>query len=161
MSMSEETRSAGWTRREALGILGMGAAAAALPDFASAAAPAFPRGAIIRTILKDYAPEDLAGGATLFHEHMSFAPDFLPRWIRYATETAAANGQRGQAAGRGAPPPAPTPPAAPSGPFFMQDLDLMSDEMAIAKREGISCIVDGGHADMGRDLNFLRQLSTK
>src|ERR1700676_3766187 len=162
MNMSEETRSAGWTRREALGILGMGAAGAALPDFASAAAPAFPRGAIIRTILKDYAPEDLAGGATLFHEHMSFAPDFLPRWIRYATETAAANGQRGQAAGRGAPPPpAPAPPAAPAGPFFMQDLDLMSDEMAIAKREGISCIVDGGHADMGPDRNFLRQLSTK
>jgi phosphotriesterase-related protein len=159
--MSQETRSAGWTRREALGILGMGAAAAALPDLASAAAPTFPKGAIIRTILKDYAPEDLAGGATLFHEHMSFAPDFLPRWIRYATETAAANGQRPAAGRGGTPPPAATPPAAPAGPFFMQDLDLMSDEMAIAKREGISCIVDGGHPDMGRDFNMLRQLSAK
>jgi len=36
----------------------------------SAQAPKFPQGAIIRTILKDYAPEELAGGATLFHEHM-------------------------------------------------------------------------------------------
>jgi phosphotriesterase-related protein len=157
--MSHETRSTGWTRREALGILGMGAVAAALPDVA-AAAPAFPKGAIIRTILKDYAPEDLAGGATLFHEHMSFAPDFLPRWLKYAAETRAASGL--PAAGRGgAPPSAAPPPAASSGPFFMQDLDLMADEMAIAKREGISCIVDGGHPDMGRDISMLRRLSTK
>ncbi len=37
----------------------------------------------------------------------------------------------------------------------------MADEMGIAKREGIACIVDGGHPDMGRDINFLRQLSMK
>ena len=60
------------TRREALEILGMSAvAAAALPAAAFAQGPAFPKGAIIRTLLKDYAPEELAGGATLFHEHMS------------------------------------------------------------------------------------------
>ena len=58
------SESRGWTRREALGMLGMGAAAAALPEFASAQTLSFPRGAVIRTILKDYAPEDLAGGAT-------------------------------------------------------------------------------------------------
>jgi predicted metal-dependent phosphotriesterase family hydrolase len=158
--MSQETRSTGWTRREALGIMGMGAAAAALPRFARAAAPAFPKGAIIRTILKDYAPEELAGGATLFHEHMSLAPDFLPRWVRYSAETRAAN-VPDPAASRGGTPPAAPPAAVPTGPFFMQDLDLMSDELAIAKREGISCIVDGGHPDMGRDINLLRQLSTK
>jgi phosphotriesterase-related protein len=158
--MAQETRSTGWTRREALGIMGMGAAAAALPSFASAAAPAFPKGAIIRTILKDYAPEELAGGATLFHEHMSLAPDFMPRWLRYSAETRAANGPD-PAASRGGTPPAAAPAAVPAGPFFMQDLDLMSEELAIAKREGISCIVDGGHPDMGRDINLLRQLSTK
>lgn len=43
----------------------------------------------------------------------------------------------------------------------MQDLDLMVDELSIAKREGISCIVDAGHPDMGRDINFLRRLSIK
>jgi len=43
----------------------------------------------------------------------------------------------------------------------MQDIDLMTSELAIAKREGISCIVDGGHPDMGRDINALRQLSMK
>ena len=58
----------------------MGAVAAALPEVASAA-PTFPKGAVIRTILSDYAPEDLAGGATLFHEHMSLVADFMPRWI--------------------------------------------------------------------------------
>ena len=36
----------------------------------------------------------------------------------------------------------------------------MSEELRIAKSEGIGCIVDGGHPDMGRDLNFLRQVST-
>src|SRR5207247_8916070 len=61
-------------------------------------------------------------------------------------------------AGGGGPPPA---PPASTGPFFMQDVDLMAEELAIAKREGIACIVDGGHPDMGRDMNFLRQVSMK
>jgi phosphotriesterase-related protein len=156
-----------------LSMLGLGACATALPRLAGAATPTFPKGAIIRTILKDYAPEELAGGATLFHEHLTFAPDFMTRWTGYAAETRALNGPPpgaagggragagagggAGAAGRGATPPPPTPP----GPFFMQDLDLMSEEVTIAKREGIACIVDGGHPDMGRDINFLRQLSTK
>jgi phosphotriesterase-related protein len=153
-------------------MLGLGAVAAGLPEFASAATPTFPRGAIIRTILKDYAPEDLGGGATLFHEHMSFASDFMTRWTGYAAETraltgpppaagaggrgagAAGSGGGGGRAGGGA-----APPAA-SGPFFMQDADLMAEELKIAKSEGISCIVDGGHPDMGRDINFLRRIST-
>src|SRR5215831_19169839 len=99
--MSQDSRSSGWTRREALGMLGMGAVAAALPEFVSAAAPTFPRGAIIRTILKDYAPDDLAGGATLFHEHMSFASDFMTRWTGYAAETRALNGPPPAAGGAG------------------------------------------------------------
>ena len=157
--MGRETELTGWTRREVLGALGMGVAAAALPDVVSAA-PTFPKGAVIRTILKDYAPEELAGGATLFHEHMSFPPDFLPRFIKYAAETQAATRPPNAPppAGRGGPPPA---PPASTGPFFMQDVDLMAEELAIAKREGIACIVDGGHPDMGRDMNFLRQVSMK
>jgi phosphotriesterase-related protein len=150
-------------------MLGMGAVAAALSEFASAATPTFPKGAVIRTILKDYAPEELGGGATLFHEHMSFASDFMTRWTGYAAETRAINGPppaagAGAAGGRGGGagggggraggPPAPT------GPFFMQDADLMAEEMRTAKSEGISCIVDGGHPDMGRDINFLRRIST-
>ena len=182
--MSQDFPSPGWTRREMLGMLGMGVAAAALPEFASvvsAATPVFPKGAIIRTILQDYAPEDLAGGAALFHEHLSFADNFMTRWNGYAAETRAANappapaggraggaaggpgggaGRAGGAAG-GAGRAGGAAPAAPAGPFFMQDLDLMTSEMTIAKSEGIGCIVDGGHPDMGRDINFLRQLSMK
>lgn len=170
-----ESHLPGWTRREALGMLGMSAAAAALPNVASAQTVTFPKGAVIRTILKDYAPEELGGGATLFHEHMSLAPDFLTRWNGYAAATRAANGPPagaggggGAGRGRGAEPDGGgagraggPPPAAPSGPYFMQDLELMSDELSIAKREGIACIVDGGHPDMGRDVNFLRDVSMK
>jgi predicted metal-dependent phosphotriesterase family hydrolase len=150
--------SRGWTRRETLKLLGVGAAATAFPTLATAA-PQFPKGAVIRTILKDYAPEELAGAATLFHEHMSYPADFMPRWTKYAAETRAANGGGATgggaaAGGRGQPPP-------PPGPYFMQDVDYMTDEMSVAKREGIGCIVDGGHPDMGRDVNFLRQVSTK
>src|ERR1700747_2090688 len=88
---SQDSRAPILTRREALGLLGMGVAGAALPELASAAAPAFPRGAIIRTILKDYAPEELAGGATLFHEHMSFAPDFNAKFGAATAAARAAN----------------------------------------------------------------------
>jgi len=149
------------TRRQALELLGMSAAATALPEFAAAqtAAPVFPKGAIIRTILKDYAPEELAGGATLFHEHMQLAPDFMPRFLAATAAVRAANGlppapARGGGPGRG--------PAAPAGPDIMRDANLMAAEVKTAARDGnLACIVDGGHADMGRDINFLRQVSMK
>jgi phosphotriesterase-related protein len=167
--MSQDFRSPGWTRRRVLGMLGLGAAAAALPEFASIASAAtpvvFPKGAVIRTLLKDYAPEDLAGGATLFHEHISFADDWMIRWNKKAQETRAANAPPGsaaagaQGAGNGAGGGA--APAAPGGLFFMQDLPLMTSEMNIAKSEGIGCIVDAGDPDMGRDINMLRQLSMR
>ena len=44
----------------------------------------------------------------------------------------------------------------------MHDVDLMSAEVSAAKRDGnLACIVDAGHPDMGRDVNFLRQVSMK
>ena len=151
--MRRDLRMAHWTRREVLGALGMGVAAATLPRIA-AAQPAFPEGTVIRTVLKDYRPEELGEGATLFHEHMSLAPDFLAQFRQYAAEAQAVN----------RPPNAP-PSAGPGGPppdlSFMRDLDLLTEELAIAKSEGIACIVDGGHADMGRDIGWLRQLSLK
>ncbi len=155
--MSIDPSSFRFTRRDALSLLGLGAAAAALPEFASAAAPVFPKGSVIRTVLKDYAPEELAGGATLFHEHMSMATDFMTRWGRFAAETRAASGLPPAGGGRAATPP-PSQPA-PEGKFFAQDVELMSAELSTAKQEGIACIVDGGHPDMGRDINFLKQIS--
>lgn len=146
-------------RRETLGILGW----AAVQGIASAQkAPQFPKGAIIRTILKDMKPEELAGGATLFHEHMSLAEDFLPRWIQFqraaraaAGGTGGANPARGRGAARATPPPA-TPQK-----FFMDDLDLMVEEMKAAKADGVACIVDGGHEDMGRKLENLKIMSER
>src|SRR5207302_9145019 len=80
------------TRRQALEVFGISAAAAAFPKGVFAQAPAFPKGAIIRTILKDYAPEELAGGATLFHEHMQLAPDFNAKFAAATAAARAANG---------------------------------------------------------------------
>jgi phosphotriesterase-related protein len=143
------------TRRQALEVLG---AAAVLPSIAFADDLAFPKGAIIRTLLKDYAPEELAGGATLFHEHMQLATDFNAKFAAAAAAARAANGlppapARG-GANRGGPPP--TRP-----PDIMHNVDLMAEEVAKVKANGIACIVDGGHPDMGRDVNFLRQVSMK
>ena len=70
-----------YSRREALRLMGtaagagLAAAAGGIParaqqTFTSVAAPDFPEGAIIRTLQGDVAPEALADGATLFHEHV-------------------------------------------------------------------------------------------
>src|SRR5215510_4476340 len=145
------------TRRQAFKVLGLSAAAAALPRGLFAQAPSFPKGAIIRTILKDYAPEELAGGATLFHEHMQLAPDFNAKFGAATAAARAANGlppapARGGGGGRAAAP----------GPDIMRDPDLMAAEVRTAARDGnIACIVDAGHPDMGRDINFIRQVSMK
>jgi len=160
------------TRRQAIELIAM-TAAAAMPSVTAAQqrGPDFPKGAVIRALLKDYAPEDLAGGATLFHEHMSLGADFNQRFTAASAAARALNG----------PPPAPlgTPPAAPraggggavpgggraagpgapAGPNPMSDVSLMARELVDARNDGVACIVDGGHADSGRDINFLRQAS--
>jgi phosphotriesterase-related protein len=155
MHMNADPHAKKWTRRQALSMVGMGAVAAALPRAVSAE-PSFPEGAVIRTILKDYPPQELGGGATLFHEHMSLAPDFLVRFRQYVADAQAVNRPPNapQSAGQGAPVP-------PPDLSFMRDLDLLTEELAIAKREGIACIVDAGHPDMGRDIALLRQLSLR
>jgi phosphotriesterase-related protein len=135
-------------RRDALKLLGAGIASAAFPG-AVTAAPQFPKGSVIRTVLKDLPPDALTGGATLFHEHLSLAPDFLPRWISLLFPGRAAQANPS------------TQPTQPAKPYFMRDPDLMAEEMSAAAKDGVACIVDGGHPDMGRDLEFLKQISTK
>lgn len=149
------------TRRDTLGLLGLGAAA--LPNSLLAQGPTFPKGAIIRTLLKDMAPEELAGGATLFHEHLQLGTDFNARFTAAGAAVRAANGQAPPAA---VPKPLNPTPAAPKpaqakGPDIMRDPDLMAAEVAKVKDAGIACIVDAGHADSGRDINFLRQVAMK
>lgn len=139
------------TRRRTLKLLGLSAAAFQRLSFADG--PTFAKGAIIRTVLKDYAPEDLAGGATLFHEHLQLAPDFNAKFAAAAAAARAANGLP-PLPGRGG-------PGRAAGPDIMHNVDLMSAEVSKAKAEGVACIVDAGHPDMGRDIHFIRQVAMK
>lgn len=65
------------TRRAAIGWLGIGAAAGIVNRYGNVIAaqtparPVFRKGAIIRTLLRDMPPEELASGPSLFHEHLS------------------------------------------------------------------------------------------
>jgi len=189
-SQLTSVRTDGLTRRQAL-ERGLGALAAAailsrgvrlqadlasatFQGAASAQTPAFPKGAVIRTLLKDFAPEELAGGATLFHEHMSLATDFNQRFAAANAAVRAANGEpagnRAGGAGGGragtataapAPPRAGGAPNPAAAPDPMRDVSLMTEELVTAKRDGVACIVDAGVRDMGRDLEFVRQASMK
>src|SRR5262252_7087235 len=100
---------------------------------ASHGAPTFPKGAVIRTLLRDLPPQALASGAVLFHEHLS---------IHYPLTNALA-------ARQGAPPPK----------NFSDDVDLMVAEARAAGKDGVSCIVDGGHPDMDRSLDALKRIA--
>src|SRR5579871_2569503 len=95
MSISLPPRS---SRRRVLKVLGAGAAAAAMPRGIFAQEPTFPKGAIIRALLKDMAPEDLAGGATLFHEHMQLGADFNQKFAAAGAAVRAANAPPNQPA---------------------------------------------------------------
>jgi phosphotriesterase-related protein len=142
-------------RRTALQLMGVGAtSAAAFPMSALAQTPAFPRGAIIRTLFKDYAPEELADGATLFHEHLSLGADFTDRF-RAATSAVRA------AQGLPPPPASANPPPAPPGPDPMRDVELMAGELRTAQHDGVACIVDASLEGAGMDLKFIRDAARK
>ena len=138
------------SRREALSLIGMSAAgvvtacgpAQSPPPPASTEGtltPGIPAGAdnaIIRTVLRDMSPDDLAHGATLFHEHVSLNNQlFIQMNLENMID--------------------------PSRPYFMEDLEFMIAEMQAAADDGVVCIVDGGHTDMGRSVEFLRELSER
>src|SRR5262247_2814945 len=134
------------TRREALQWVGGAVAAAVLPLRSSAQAPTFPKGAVIRTLFKDYTPEELAGGATLFHEHLSLGPDFSDRFRAAAQAVLTAQGAPPTARPVGPPPPPANDP--------MRDVELMTEELKSAQRDGVACIVDAGLEGAGTDLEF-------
>ena len=140
-------RSTSVTRRGALrrlgaagiGVAGIGALGAPglSPRLLSAATRSqssevtFPDGAIIRTLLRDVTPDELAGGSTLFHEHLSIG-DPRPPWL---------------------------PALESPEPSFTADLDLMADEVNATARDGVSCIVNGGTRDLGQNVERLRALA--
>jgi phosphotriesterase-related protein len=155
MTREQDLRSSRFSRREALGLLGMsaglGLASAWRADAAwfmdwrtatSARKLQLPRGAIIRTLLKDISPDTITG-ATLFHEHLSIDMSIITSPGRYAV------------------PPPPGRGAAPAGPPPSADVDLMVEEVKAAAQDGVGCIVDGGHPDMGRKLENLKQIAQR
>jgi phosphotriesterase-related protein len=138
------------TRRDALQIVGMGAVALGLdPLGARAQELNVPKGAVIRTLFKDYAPGELAGGATLFHEHLSLGEDFSDRFRAASQAVLAAQGIKVPAAGT-------APPPAPAGPDPMRNVELMAQELRDAQHDGIACIVDASLEGAGMDLKFIR-----
>ena len=136
------------SRRDIIRLIGASAAAAFARGAGAAEQRRWPSGAIIRTVLADLPPDALAGGATLFHEHMSVGPDFMPRVMQLFRTLLG--------------PEAILPPLGPPEQrLLLQDLGVMAQEMRIAAAEGVACIVDAGHPDMGRNFDFLKQLSLK
>src|SRR4029453_15991688 len=124
-------------RREALGLLGTTAGGGFLALHGirlDAQAPTFPRGAVIRTLLKDVAPAAITG-STLFHEHLS---------IRYPLTKAMAAAQ-----------------SRPVPASFTDDVCLMIEETKAPPSDGGGCIVDGGHPDMDRDLAALTRIAAE
>src|SRR4051812_35423453 len=119
------------TRREAIGLLGVGAGVAWTANLSGLARQARPT-PIIRTLLKDVDPATI-DGPVLFHEHLS---------IRYPLTKALADAQ-----GR------PVPVS------FTDDVELMTAETKLAGADGVRCIVDGGHPDMDRDLGALKRIA--
>lgn len=136
------------SRREAINLLGVSAGfglvsalrgggdllAAPLQraGVARASKVTFPSGAIIRTLLKDLPPEALGTGVTLFHEHLSINL-----------------------------PPTGPPLATPPPPAATLNVDLIIQEIKTAGTEGVSCIVDGGHPDMGRNLEAVKRIANE
>ena len=135
------------TRRELLQLTGIAAAAAVIPGRAQSQALTFPKGAIIRTLFRDYAPEELAGGATLFHEHLSLGPDFADRFRAASAAVLAAQGLPSRGA---------VGPPQMQGPDPMRDVELMAEELRVARRDGVVCLVDAGLEGAGMDLAFIR-----
>jgi phosphotriesterase-related protein len=137
------------TRRQALGLLSAGAGlglvagwdgvAGVAAQAGAAKLPPTPNGAIIRTILKDLPPSGLGNGSVLFHEHMSFNSGFFEKM-------------------RPANAPRPTTPTPPS---YLENVELVTEEVKATGKEGVSCIVDGGHPDMGTNYAHLKQIAER
>lgn len=143
------------TRRRALGYFGAAGLLRTLGSVAVAGeSPVFPKGAVIRTLFRDYAPSELAGGATLFHEHLSLGVDFNARFRAASAAVLAANGAPSSER------PA-APPPAPAGPDPMRDVLLMAEELRAAQRDGVACLVDAGLEGAGMELPFIREAAKR
>jgi predicted metal-dependent phosphotriesterase family hydrolase len=136
-----DSRSGRVNRRQAIGLLGVGAGvgffsgadratsllAAALQGSSGASPVTFPRGAVIRTILKDIPPDSI-NGSILFHEHLNGEYNRESRQLTL-----------------------PPPSQADTAPVI--------EDVREAMKNGVVLIVDGGHPDMGTNYGALRKIS--
>ncbi len=143
------------TRRDALRLLGAGLGAGAVASFTEpigvAQTPGWlaartrditvPRGAIVRTILKDISPDVLRGGATMFLEHLIGVGNYS------------------------SPPPAnacPMPCSPPVSNPVIGGVDLMVEELKATAADGVVCLVNSTVARPTDDnLRDLRDLATR
>jgi phosphotriesterase-related protein len=145
-----------FTRRDVLGLLGAGAGFGVVTALAErvglAQAPGwltarstgnitFPKGAIIRTILKDVSPDTLRNGATMFHEHLIGVGSYSSP-----------------------PPPSacPMPCAPPVSAPVIQGVDLLVEELKGTAADGVACIVNSTIArPTEQNMRDLRDLATR
>src|SRR5262249_29179985 len=119
-------------RRQALTLIGAGAGGAAFfPELLAQKQPTFPKGAGIRTLFKDVSPESISAPIR-FHEHLSI--DLRP-YLNPRRTTAQ-------------PPPT-------------SNVDLIVDEVKLAAKGGVVMIVDGGHPDMKRRIETLKEVANR
>jgi len=148
-----------YSRRHTLKLIG-GSLAATLtaPDISRAIEPQFPAGAIIRTILKDLPPSALAGGPTLFHEHLSHSYSMS---IKISDENRKIREDISRRAGQSPIPPTGAQARPAAEPYALEGLAIMVADIRATKKDGIACIVDGGHPDTDASIDFLKQLSMR
>jgi phosphotriesterase-related protein len=133
------------SRRHAMRLLGTGAglglvgAWRGLPELLAQGKPApIPSGAIIRTVFKDVPPSSI-NGHILFHEHLNFGSAFFEKMR-----------------------PADVPkPATPPPPSYLENADIVADELKQSAKDGVALIVDGGHPDMATDYDFIKKVAEK
>lgn len=98
--MNHDVASGRLSRRQAIGLLGFGSSLSFAAGTRTVAAPAettaagprvgIPKGAVIRTILRDVPPDRLGTGAALMHEHVSAGND-----VDVLVDEVRASGQEG------------------------------------------------------------------
>ena len=108
---------------------------------ASPTKPTFPKGSLIRTVVKDIPPEELSSGSVQIHEHLG--GQFTPT-----------------------PPPAPGSDMLPGVVAPRNEaeyIDLIVDELKMSRADGVNCLVDAAAAGrrVDRTVANLKQISMR
>jgi phosphotriesterase-related protein len=103
--------------------------------------PAFPKGSLIRTVVKDLPPEELGSGSVQVHEHLGgqFTPTQPP------------------------PPGSEMLPGVVAPRNEAEYIDLMVDELKMSRADGVNCLVDAAAAGRRADRTVanLKQISIR